>query len=763
MSLRDGIHSRNRLHVRGIVQGVGFRPFVYRLASEYELMGFVINGPDGVEIEVQGVAESLNMFYERLRADAPPRARIDELIKKSIPLKSETEFTIDLSRSRASATALISPDIATCADCLTELNDSDDRRYRYPFINSTNCGPRFTILKRIPYDRPSTSMAPFIMCKHCQSEYDDPLNRRFHAEPNGCTDCGPKIWFEDNDGTISSDPIESAVTILRNGGLLALRGLGGYHLVVDATNETAIALLRERKGRGNKPFALMTNSLGFIEKCCLLSDDERQLLSGPTRPIVLLQSKQSNLIAESVAPNQDLLGFMLPYTPLHHLLMEQFKVLVMTSGNLAEEPIAIGNDEALVRLSRLADGFLMHDREILQRCDDSVMRVQCEHPRLIRRARGFAPDPIKVEREILTTVLALGGELKNTIAVGRGHNVFLSQYIGNLDNPTAYDFFKHNIDHLPGILQTSPEYIVCDSHPDYLSSRYAHLEQSLPVVQVQHHHAHLASVMAENGRSERTIGLILDGTGYGLDGSIWGSEILIGDFGSFERFSFFQPVRMPGGEICISEPYRMALSWLHTACPDKIKSLPLPLWDKIGKNRIEAVLEMLSKNINCPLTSSCGRLFDAVAVLLGINEKVTYEAEAAIQLEILAKSGNGQAYQIESTTRIGKPFNLIPLLNAIVKDIERGRPREDIAASFHITLANYLVAAATDAREYSGCNVVALSGGVWQNDLLLNLVMDRLASEKFEVITHRTVPTNDGGLSLGQVMIANEQWTNRKL
>ena len=748
--------ARRRLRVRGIVQGVGFRPFVYRLAVDCGLGGFVLNDGSGVLIEVEGRSSRLDDFARRLTTECPPASLVENVTTDSAQPVGEAVFEIRISADGSQASTLISPDLAVCEDCLSEMRDPADRRYRYPFINCTNCGPRFTIVKGIPYDRPLTSMAAFVMCPQCAAEYADPANRRFHAQPNACPQCGPRLTLSDRDQELTAeDPMFAAAELLKQGRIVAVRGLGGFHLAVDATNNEAVARLRERKGRAEKPFALMAGNIDQIKKHCAVSPQEETLLASPQRPIVLLAMRSLGDISPLVAPGQKYLGFMLPYTPLHHLLLEAVRrPLVMTSGNYSEEPIAIGNDEALERLAPLADFFLLHDREILQRCDDSIMRVADKKPRLIRRARGFVPRPVGVPVEFKKPLLAVGGELKNTVALARGNHVFLSQHVGDLDNPSAYRFFEHCVEHLERIFDIRPQAIACDLHPGYLSTQWAR-KLSIPVVAVQHHHAHLAAVMAENGVTERCLGIILDGTGYGTDGTIWGGEVLLGDLRAFERVAWLEQVRMPGGDAAIIEPWRMALSWLYRAYGAEYDRLDLPLVQRIDSAKRGTVVQMIEQGINAPLTSSCGRLFDAVAALLDLGDRISYEAQAAIALEMIADCGDSGYYDATLEQEACGELKTTPLIRALVDDMTTGTDKAVIAARFHRTLAESLVRAAVVARERHNINTVGLSGGVYQNKLFFETMLNLLHEHGFRVLTHTQVPTNDGGLALGQAVVAN--------
>jgi hydrogenase maturation protein HypF len=750
---------RVRYHVNGVVQGVGFRPFVYRIATEEGLGGTVKNGPSGVIIEVEGTEPAIASFALRLKKDLPSQARIASLESNSMVPTGEIRFQIIQSDHDGSAATLIPPDLATCDDCTRELFDSKDRRYRYPFINCTNCGPRYTIVRSIPYDRPQTSMSRFTMCPACQKEYDDPSDRRFHAQPNGCSICGPRVTLLDSEGaTVDGEPVEMTIVLLRQGKILAIRGVGGFHLAVDASNDAAVRLLRQRKGRAEKPLALMAPDIEMIERYCNVSDEEKKLLQQTSRPIVLLSRKETTGLAESVAPNQQYLGFMLPYTPLQHLLLRgNFDALVTTSGNFAEEPIAIGNQEALERLSSMADYFLLHDREILQRCDDSIVRLQAGSARITRRSRGYVPLPIMLSSPTSIPILAVGGEMKNTIALSRRNEVFLSQHIGDLDNPSAMDFFKETITHLEQTLEIIPEGIAFDLHPEYLSTQWAQ-KQPIAGVSVQHHHAHLASVLAENRHIGKAIGIILDGTGYGTDGTIWGGELLVGDASSYDRFAWLEPTPMPGGSLAIQQPWRMAIAHLCTTAGNDLMNLDLPII-KQHASEIPLLSQMMQKKINSPLTSSCGRLFDAVSALIHFERDIAYEAQAAIELEMLCSTNdvrNAKGYLGGlSSSQLRGPISLSFFFSSIVDDLKSGKSKSAIAAEFHRTIVELWLKAAMAAREQSGLTTVALSGGVYQNSILFELMIDRLTEEQFTVLTHHQVPTNDGGLALGQIAVAD--------
>jgi hydrogenase maturation protein HypF len=701
-------------------------------------------------------------FVARLPREIPPLARVTSVEVRDLAVNQEPGFQIVPSRVGAEHRTLISPDVSICADCLRELFDPRDRRHRYPFINCTNCGPRYTIVRDIPYDRPRTSMAVFRLCPACQREYDDPLDRRFHAQPNACWECGPRVELWDSTGqrVESPDSIVEAAARLRAGEIVAVKGLGGFHLAVGAANAPAVERLRERKRRVGKPFAVMALDLEAIERFCRVDAIARDLLSSPQRPIVLLPKIQSNLLAEAVAPRQHYLGVFLPYTPLHYLLFAEcgLPALVMTSGNLSEEPIAIDNQEAVARLQGLAECFLVHNREILLRSDDSVVHVVGGRARQWRRSRGFVPVPVFLREEV-PSVLAVGGELKNTVCLTRGQHAFLSQHIGDLENVETYNFFCEVLSHLQRILEIDPEIIAYDLHPDYFSTRWALAQKGVTLVGVQHHHAHIASCMAENHLEGRVIGLALDGTGYGTDGRIWGGEVLVADYREFTRAAHLAYVPMPGGAAAILEPWRMAVSYLAQHFGRGLWELDIPFVRRLDRSRTTTLLRMASQGVNSPLTSSCGRLFDAMAALIGIQQKVTYEAQAAIELEVaIGDAVDSGLYPFGIVAEDeGWVIDTRPLFEAVVEDIRLGAPVSSISQRFHNGLVEVLARLANLLRERTQLNRVCLSGGTFQNVYLLAHFEERLRGDGFEVFTHSEVPSGDGGLSLGQALVAAHQ------
>ncbi|MGD9116255.1 MAG: carbamoyltransferase HypF [Dehalococcoidia bacterium] len=751
-----------RINVRGVVQGVGFRPFIYRLASKHELKGRVRNTSGSVEIEAEGDEARLNRFIDEIETKAPPMARIESVAVGFASPKGYSDFSIAGSLSRQGHYQLVSPDIATCPDCKREIFAAADRRYRYAFTNCTNCGPRFTIIEDIPYDRPKTTMRAFEMCPLCQREYDNPLDRRFHAQPNACPVCGPKLELVDNDGRAvdCEDVIQAAARLLKEGKILAVKGLGGFQLACDATDEGIVNLLRQRKHRPSKPFAVMMAAVDEVEKHCHVSAEERALLESPQAPIVLLRWQEGSDIAGAVAPELKYLGVMLPYTPLHHLLMHEVGLpLVMTSGNLSEEPIAKDNDEALRRLNNIADYFIMHNRGIYARYDDSVTMVEGGAPQLLRRARGYAPYPVFLPFKA-GQILACGAEDKNTFCLTRNEHAFLSQHIGDMENEETLEHFADTIGLYKKLFRVKPEIIAHDMHPEYLATKYAlelGADSGLPLVPVQHHHAHIASCMVENGIEEPVIGVAFDGTGYGADGTIWGGEFLVADYKGFQRVGHFDNVPLPGGAAAIKKPNRMALSYLYTLLGEDFDLSGLPL-ATVDAAEVDIIKQQLKKKINSPLTSSAGRLFDAVSALAGVRGEINYEAQAAIELEMLAADApdNTDAYPfvINSENGLGI-IRLGELWSSLVSDVKNKVSNSLVSRRLHNTIARITADMCRSVSQDTGLRRVALSGGVFQNRLLLRLTTAALKNEGFEVITHRLVPPNDGGVSLGQAVIAH--------
>jgi hydrogenase maturation protein HypF len=751
-----------RISVRGVVQGVGFRPFVYQLAARHGLCGWVCNTSEDVKIEVEGETKDIELFLKNLRKQAPPLAHIEDITTEPGTPENHDKFEIRPSVSEEGKYQLVSPDIATCSKCLYEIFDPFDRRYRYPFTNCTNCGPRFTIIEDIPYDRPKTTMKHFEMCPDCRAEYESPLDRRFHAQPNACPDCGPHLELLDSSGNpiqCDEDLIRDTARLLKDGKIVAIKGLGGFLLACDATNKTSINLLRQRKHRPAKPFAVMVASLAEARRHCEVSEAEEKLLSSPNAPIVLMKWKSGSSISTAVAPGLKYLGVMLPYTPLHHLLLRDTSLpLVMTSGNLSEEPIAKDNDEALKRLHGIADYFLVHNRDIYARYDDSVTLVEAGAPRFARRARGYAPYPIHLPFKS-RQILGCGAEEKNTFCLTRDDYAFISQHIGDMDNMETMEHYVNTISLYKKLFRIEPQIIAHDMHPEYLPTKYAKElaeKEKIKLVPVQHHHAHTASCMAENGLEGPAIGVSLDGTGYGTDGNIWGGEFLVADYKNFTRAAHLEYLPLPGGALAIKKPYRTALGYLLALGiePDE----KLSFLKQIDAAETAIIRDLVKKKINTPLTSSMGRLFDAVAALIGLRGVIEYEAQAAIDLETRALDNENETglypFSIQpqhgtSIIKIGEIFT------SIIKEMKQDTPQSIIAARFHNTIAQMILEVCQNISSETGIKKTALSGGVFQNRLLFRKVIPLLESNGFEVYTHRQVPCNDGGISLGQVAIAS--------
>lgn len=773
-SVRGSIIERRRILVQGIVQGVGFRPFVYGQARRWNLVGFVLNDSRGVTIEIEGNVQDLDHFLQTLSEQPPPLARIDTLAIEHIPLCYEESFTITHSHHGTERQALISPDSATCEDCLRELFDPADRRYRYPFINCTNCGPRFTIVQDVPYDRDKTTMGVFPMCPVCKGEYEDPLNRRFHAQPNACPTCGPQVqlhyWHTDarheRITTLEEDSIVTAAHDLAAGAILAIKGLGGYHLACDALNVEAVERLRRRKRREAKPFALMVPDVQTARLLCEISDTEAELLQSRYRPIVLLEQRPDCPVAPAVAPSYRSLGIMLPYTPLHYVLLHDFAAtlqanrpvaLVMTSGNLSDEPIAYQDHDAHERLDHIAEGMLTHNRDIHMRCDDTVMRIAADGEQFFRRSRAYAPEPVPLQDDLPMPLLACGGHLKNTFCLGKGRQAFVSHHIGDVENLETLTSFREGIEHYQRLFDIYPQAIAYDLHPEYLTTKYA-LDADIPQkIAVQHHHAHIASVLAEHHLQEQVIGVAVDGTGYGTDGAVWGCEIMVADCTDFTRLAHLRYVPLPGGEQAIRQPWRMAAVYLEQAYGDAFQEVAIPFVRQLDHAKWHVLSQMIKRGINSPATSSLGRLFDAVAALSGLRNQVLYEGQAAIELEMVATNNVPlEAYPFAIQRQQHRPalLDVAPMIRAIVTDMQRGLAPALIAGRFHRSVAELLAVAVDDARERTGLQRVALSGGVFQNRLLLEMLVARLEEMKFRVYINRRVPPNDGGISLGQLAVA---------
>lgn len=742
---------RRAIAIYGTVQGVGFRPYVHELASRLSLDGFVRNQAGAVQIEVEGETEPLDQFLEQLTKAPPPLARIEQVLWRHQIPRGNRGFEICASESGHGPIA-ISPDMATCEACLAEMFDPANRRYRYPFMNCTHCGPRLTIVKSAPYDRERTTMAGFAMCEDCRTEYENPRDRRFHAQPIACAKCGPRLILLDRIGEILSggDELDRFCDAIVAGKIGAIKGLGGFHLVCDATSHQAVAELRRRKARDEKPFAIMAVDMQSAQALCRIDTGEAKILSSAARPIVLLRKVEGTGLVEQIAPGNSHLGVMLPYTPLHYLIMQKTgKALVMTSGNRSDEPIAYEDADAVERLRGIADVFLTHDRAIHVRCDDSVTRMIGNTESPIRRSRGYAPQAIALPFSCSTPLLAVGGQLKGTFALGSERRAILSQHMGDLDHYRAYKAFERDIELYQKLFSVEPMHIAHDLHPDYASTQYA-LKKKMPATGVQHHHAHIASCMAEHGLNEKVIGVAFDGSGYGLDGAIWGGEFLVADYREFERAAHFRYVPLPGGEQAVRQPWRMAAAYLAD-CGMDCKTFG----SRQPDDSLRMIRMMLERKINSPLTSSVGRLFDAVAALCGVRDTVSYEGQAAMQLEAIARQNRSDGiYPLEV---VGGQIDVRPMIRMIVKEIDAGVDITSVARRFHRTLAEIVAVVCRQIRTEAGLSVAVLSGGVFMNALLSTETERRLNEEGFEVYRHQKVPCNDGGLCLGQLAIAAAQ------
>ncbi len=742
----------------GVVQGVGFRPFVHRLAQSLGISGFVLNRAGEVHIEVEASGDALDRFMQRLRAEAPPLSRVEAIHEGSAPVRGDRVFRILASVADASASPFVSPDAATCESCLSELFDASDRRFRYPFINCTDCGPRLTIVVDAPYDRERTTMRGFELCALCRAEYEDPSDRRFHAEPNACADCGPTLVFAAGDRRLAAErALEAAAAALHAGKLLAIKGIGGYHLACDAKNPAAVAELRRRKARDQKPFALMVPDIAAALALCEVSADERALLLSAERPIVLLQRRKGAGadVAPEVAPQSPLLGVMLPYTPLHHLLLADLGApLVMTSGNVSHEPIAYLDDDARQRLSPIADGFLTHNRPIHLRCDDSVVRSSAAGALVLRRSRGAAPRALALDQEVSRPLLALGAQSNATFALARGRHAFVSHHLGDLEHYAAYRAYTEAIAHYQALFRVEPELLVHDRHPDYASTRVAQELaelRGLATLAVQHHHAHIASVMLEHGLHGRVIGVAFDGTGYGGDGEIWGGEFLSCERATSERLAYLRPVPMPGGERAVLEPWRMAVAYLL----DAGESLEL-LTARCEKVALAAVAKLYERAAFCPASSGAGRLFDAVSALAGVCTHSSYDGQAAIELEWAAEGDDeGGSYDFDFARDAERwVVDTRPLIRGVARDLARGKSVRSVSRRFHRTVALLVLATCERLRSLHGLSRVVLGGGVFANAILVEELEASLPAAGFELFRPRAYPAGDGGLCLGQLAVA---------
>jgi hydrogenase maturation protein HypF len=750
--MRVGARQRLRVRVEGTVQGVGFRPFVYRLATELGLAGWVLNDSRGVLIEAEGEREALEAMLKRLRTEPPPLAIVERVAEEAVAVTGELSFAITESAEGGEAEAAVSPDMATCEDCLSELFDPRDRRHRYPFINCTNCGPRFTIVRGVPYDRQLTTMASFEMCELCRAEYEDPLDRRFHAQPNACPVCGPSLRLVDPAGRPVADgteaALEAAVLAIAEGRIVAVKGLGGYHLACRADDEAVVAELRSRKHREDKPFALMAPSAEAALELVELDDAIGALLASRERPIVLASRRPDASVAGSVAPRSRELGVMLPYSPLHHLLLaDAGVVLVMTSANVSDEPIAYRDEDALERLARIADVFLIGDRPIETRTDDSVVRVVSGRPLVLRRSRGYVPRdlPLRAPRPIL----ACGAELKNTFCLAKGERAWVGHHIGDLKNYETLRSFTEGIEHFETLFAVSPELVAHDLHPEYLSTKYALERDGVETVGVQHHHAHLAACLAEHREAGPAVGAIFDGTGYGTDGTVWGGELLVGDRREFRRGGRLHAVRMPGGERAIRQPWRMACSWLLETLGEQ-PPIPPTIAESVSEDDWGKVADLARSGLASPVTTSMGRLFDAVAALCGIRADVNYEGQAAVELEAAADPAVRGAYPLPGVELL----DAREMLTALLADLGAGVPVPEVAAKFHNSVAEGSARACAELARADGIELAVLSGGVFQNRLLLERTAAALERAGLRILTPRLLPPNDGGVAFGQAAVA---------
>lgn len=749
-----------RLIIRGMVQGVGFRPFIFNLANRFSLKGNVSNISSGVLINIEGRAGDIESFCDLIPAQCPPLALITDSSIQNVSFRKFNEFSISASSIDNDKAGMVLPDISICDKCVSEMFDPLDKRYQYPFINCTECGPRYSIIEDIPYDRHKTSMKQFKMCKTCLAEYTNYKNRRFHAQPNACKKCGPKLFLYDRHKNIinTKNPVKETANLLKSGYIVAIKGIGGFHLAVDAKNDDAVKLLRQRKIRPDKPFAVMSFSIKNIKKYALVEKKEEKILCSLQRPVVLLKKKSSFFLSEAIAPGNCFTGVMLPYAPLHYLLLqENFLALVMTSGNISGEPVAAKSNEAFEKLYAIADYFLINNREIIHRSDDSVIKYISDSPAFIRRSRGYVPAPVLLKKNV-PQILACGGDLKNVICFTKNNKAFLSRHIGNIENPEAFRFCMETIKHMQSLFNIKPEIITHDLHPDYLSSKFAkkYASENTDIVRVpvQHHHAHIAACMAENMVDGPVIGVALDGTGYGTDGSIWGGEVLVVEAGRFQRLAHLAYIPMPGAAAAVREPWRMGIAYLYHTFGDDFFDLGIPFLQKIEKKKVKTLIQMISAKINSPLTSSMGRLFDAVAAIAGIRNNITYTGQAAMELESVSSGRNKKLYEYFLDNNEIVSIDVRPMIREIVLDLEKGIEAGIIGRKFHNTLIRMLAEICSTIKKKTGLNRVALSGGVFLNKILSAELTNALKDNGFKVFTHRLTPANDGGLALGQAVVA---------
>lgn len=747
--------------ISGIVQGVGFRPFIYNLAQKNNIFGYINNSSEGVNIDCEGEKSNLDNFINDIIINPPPLSKIENIEVNEKELLNYERFTINKSEVKANKITNISPDMATCDECLSDIRDKNNRRYRYPFTNCTNCGPRFSIIKEIPYDRDKTTMNKFKMCENCNDEYNNPSNRRFHAQPNACETCGPSVYITDNkkNNISCDDPFYYAQTKLKEGYIFAIKGLGGFHLCCDAENESAVKLLRKRKNRPYKPFALMAKNIETAKEFCIINENEKNILCGIRKPIVLLEKQNNISLSESIAPNQNTLGIMLPYTPLHELLFtsneikNSIKILVMTSANYYSLPLEYENDIVFSHLNKIADYFLMHNRDIYMPIDDSVVKSVNNNTLMIRRARGYVPETFSYKN--IHNIFAAGSDMKNTFAIAKENLMILSAHNGDLKNLETLNHYINNIEHFKKIFDFVPKYAVCDMHPSYISTNYAE-KLNVPLMHVQHHHAHIAGCMAENSIDEKVIGVSFDGTGYGTDGNLWGSEFMICDYLGFERAAHLEYVPLPGGEGAIHKPYRTAISYIHKYISDSQNTI-INLFGEKSAN----ITKIIDAKINCPESCSIGRFFDAVSAILGVCTESTYEGQASIELEnilykVNSKTNDCYNYSLNNENNI-IIINPKEIIFGILCDINNKIDKSIISMKFHNTICNFTNYICIKLREKYNINKVALSGGVFQNSYLLKNIMNELKKSKFDIYINKNVPSNDGGISLGQLAIAERR------
>ncbi len=752
---------REKIIIHGIVQGVGFRPYIHKLVQNNHLTGWICNSNQGVEMEIEGEESAVHNFIKELQVNPPPLALIENVKIKKLPLAEFSEFKIKKSRAdNGHPVILIPPDISVCDDCLKELNDPSDRRYHYPFINCTNCGPRFTIIQEMPYDRDNTTMQEFPMCHDCYAEYKNIENRRYHAQPNACPVCGPQLsLYENTQKIITRDPFKEVQERLKKGQIGVVKGLGGFHLTCDASNYLAVSRLRKIKHRDEKPFAVMAENINQISSFCYVSLYAKKYLENIERPIVLLKKKKNNYISPAIAPGNRYIGVMLPYTPLHFLLFKDNDlILIMTSANFSDEPIIYQNEQTFQKLANRVDFLLIHNRPIYNRCDDSVLKISANRSIFIRRSRGYAPFPVILSQKG-RQVFAAGPEDKNTVCFTRDHYAFNSQHLGDLKNRDSFESYKESINRLIRVFQFKPEIIACDLHPDYLSTAYAEQlseKKNLPLLKIQHHHAHIASCMAEHKLNEKVIGVAFDGTGLGDDGNLWGGEFLVADLLNYQRIGYLQYQAMPGGKQVIHQPWRMACSYLYSMFGQKLAKSNIALIKRIRSADLQILFQMMDKKINSPFTSSCGRLFDAVASLIGLRDEVNFEGQAAMELEAICqpKYKEHYLYYIEKS-KSGYLINTEDMFYQIIKDMERHEDIQKIATKFHNTIADFTLSMCVKIRDKFGINVVVLSGGVFQNSFLLDQTIKKLKKNNFKIYIHCKIPPNDACISLGQAIIAN--------